>query len=177
MATQDVPGASPANRDELHAGCWAEHADGSLIFVKGAEGGKVVYEIYDLAYDPPVSYTDAMEEGGFKKQFSYPPVGVSKDRWTWHDKTAFPWDRVMKRALRPRPETAFAEDQMTAAERVAQSLKLRAREVHEDAIRHNSDDFARKGLAVLDRIAGALDGIARIASPKRHAAAKKARRR
>lgn len=39
MSTNDVPGANPVNKDILAAGCWAEHADGSLLFVKGNEGG------------------------------------------------------------------------------------------------------------------------------------------
>lgn len=31
MATDDVPGANPANADVLCAGCWAEHDDGSKL--------------------------------------------------------------------------------------------------------------------------------------------------
>lgn len=34
MATYDSPGSNPANNDKLSRGNWAEHADGSLIYVK-----------------------------------------------------------------------------------------------------------------------------------------------
>lgn len=90
MSTNDVPGANPKNAYVLAAGCWAEHADGSLIYVKGTENDQVVYEIYDIAQDPPVYYQDAMREKAFKQQFSFPPVGASPEEWTWHDKTPFP---------------------------------------------------------------------------------------
>jgi len=33
MSTNDVPGAKAANNDALAMGCWAEHADGSLILM------------------------------------------------------------------------------------------------------------------------------------------------
>ena len=49
MSTNDVPGANPANRDELAMGAWAEHADGSLIFVESTEGGTCIYEVFDLS--------------------------------------------------------------------------------------------------------------------------------
>lgn len=158
MSTHDVPGANPRNADVLAAGCWAEHEDGSLIFVKGTEGGSVVYEIYDVAQDPPVAYTDAMTEVAFKKQFTY-KSGVSTDKWTWHDKTPFPWDRVMKVIPRPRPQFADAHQTISAAQRVADSLRLRAREVQESDVSHRTDTVTRRGLAVLERIANALDKV------------------
>lgn len=49
MSTNDVPGANPKNADVLAMGCWAEHEDGSLIFVESVEGGTVVYSIFDIA--------------------------------------------------------------------------------------------------------------------------------
>lgn len=143
MSTNDVPGASPANKDELRAGCWAEHDDGSLIYVKGTERGSIVYEIYDMAMEPAVCYTDAMPETGFKKQFSYPPVGASKEKWTWHDKTPFDWRRVMKVVERPRPGHVSAEETMSAAARVAESLRLRGKEVVGDLHRHKSPEEVR----------------------------------
>lgn len=73
MATNDVPGANPSNADQLRMGCWAEHEDGSLIFVKSVEGSRVIYELYDVASNPIVQYTDAMPEEGFKTQFSWDP--------------------------------------------------------------------------------------------------------
>ncbi len=155
MSTNDVPGASAANRDELRAGCWAEHKDGSLIFVKGTEGGRVVYEIYDLSTDPPTRYQDAMLEAGFKNQFSYPPVGSSPDLWTWHDKTPFPWNRVMGK-YKPGVDYASVQDQMTAAARVAESLKLRAEEVKRGEYGHMTPETASLGRAIIDKITEAL---------------------
>lgn len=159
MATNDVPGANKANQDKLKAGCWAEHEDGSLIYVKGTEADQVIYEIYDVATEPPVSYTDAMPRAGFMKQFSVPPVGTSRIPWTWHDKTPFPWDRVMKDLKRPSPTVSRAKDLLSAAARVASSLSLRARKVTDDSIRHMDEAPGRRGRAVLDRIADALEQL------------------
>lgn len=157
MSTDEVPGANPANRDMLAMGCWAEHEDGSLILVKGVEA-KVVYEIYDVAVQPPVSYTDAMNESDFKKQFSWQPKdGKTKDRWTWHDKTPFPWSRVMAAfADRPRPGYAAAEDQISAAARVAESLNLRGQRVREESIKHNTEEVRPRSHEIIDRMASAL---------------------
>ena len=70
MSTNDVPGANPANADKLGAGSWAEHEDGSLIFVKGTERGDVVYEMFDLSRPgDQLSFTDAIKEDLFKQLF------------------------------------------------------------------------------------------------------------
>lgn len=157
MSTQDVPGANPANVDKLAAGSWGEHADGSLIFVKGNEGGQTIYEIYDVAQDPPVYYQDAMLETAFKKQFSFPPIGSSPEKWTWHDKTPFPWNRVMKNFSKPVPAQVSAETILTAAQRVAESLKLRAQRLDPSSLDANIDQTERKGRAILDRLQRAFD--------------------
>jgi hypothetical protein len=158
MSTADVPGANPKNHDVLSSGCWAEHADGSLIFVKGTELDQVVYEIFDVAADPPVSYTDAMPETAFKKSFSFPPSGVSTEKWTWHDKTPFPWNRVMQSFKRPRP-TVHAEEFVSAAARVAESLRLRAHALHEESVRAHTDQPATRGRAVLQKLSEALEEL------------------
>lgn len=158
MATQDVPGANPANRDELRTGAWAEHEDGSLLFVKGTEG-QVVYELYDLAQVPPVYYQDAMREAAFKTTFSFPPVGKSKEKWTWHDKTAFPWDRVMKTFDKPRPVNADVHDTLSAAARVAESLRLRAKEVLAADVEPNTEKTEPKGKGIISRIQRALNAF------------------
>lgn len=156
MATQDVPGANPKNHDTLAVGNWAEHEDGSLIFVKGVEHGKVVYEIYDLAQSPPIMYPDAMLEDAFKRQFSFPPVGDSDQKWTWHDKTAMPWSRVMKSFDNPRPVHTDPQDVFSAAQKVAESLRLRAKEVRKDDFGHMEDRVEKAGRSIVDRVA---DGI------------------
>lgn len=152
MSTQDVPGANPVNKDMLSAGCWAEHEDGSLLFVKGNEQSQVVYELYDLAQDPPLYYQDAMREEAFKDSFSYPPVGQSPEKWTWHDKTPFPWDRVMRTFDKPRPVHADVHDTLSAAARVAQSLRLRAQKLSDDAVEQNVEQVRTKGRAIMERI-------------------------
>ena len=130
MSTDDVPGFNPIHNDELAMGCWAEHEDGSLIFVESTEGNRVIYSMFDLDKDPIVEYRDAMSEKGFKERFSHP--NTDKLEWTWHDKTEFPWDRVMDDF--PAGEKTSAVATLTAAARVAQSLELRAQEIQE---RHN----------------------------------------
>jgi hypothetical protein len=132
MSTHDVPGYNPDNKDQLAMGCWAEHEDGSLILVEGVEGGRAIYSIFDMAADPPVEYRDAMPEDGFKKQFSYEPKASDKDDliWTWHDKTPFPWDRIMDDITSGARHPSAAHT-LTAAQHVAESLKLRARELRD----------------------------------------------
>lgn len=153
MATQDVPGANPANNDTLRMGAWAEHDDGSLLFVKGTENDQVVYELYDVEQTPPVYYQDAMREQAFKDQFSFPPVGKSKEKWTWHDKTPFPWTRVMQTFDKPRPVHADVHDTLSAAARVAESLRLRAQKLQPEDVQPNSEQTVPAGgRGIVDRI-------------------------
>lgn len=160
MSTNDVPGANPANKDVLASGCWAEHNDGSLIFVKGTENGQVVYEIYDIAQDPPVYYQDAMREQAFKDQFSFPPVGTSAVEWTWHDKTPFPWNRVMKTFDKPHPTAASAGDILSAAARVADSLKLRAQKLTAETVEPKTEQVRTRTRSILERFERALEAFA-----------------
>lgn len=133
MATNDVPGANPKNNDKLSRGCWAEHEDGSLIFVKDIdENDRVIFEIYDLSNDKhPVYYPQALTLKEFEKTFSYNPgkKDTSKIKWTWHDKTAMPWERVMRVIKNPLAVSANVQDSLTAATQVAESLRARIREV------------------------------------------------
>lgn len=163
MATSDVPGANKANIDELAAGAWAEHEDKSLLYVKGTENDQVVYELYDVAQDPPVYYQDAMRAQAFKDAFSFPPVGQSKEKWTWHDKTPFPWSRVMKTFDRPVPMPADVHDTLTAAARVAESLRLKAQRLVKEQVAPNIEQEAPKvggsGKRIIDRLQKALDAF------------------
>lgn len=136
MSTNDVPGFNPRNRDKLAMGAWAEHEDGSLIVVESVEAGTVVYSIFDVARKPPVEYRDAMPEDGFKARFSWRPEDDDDDeniKWTWHDKTLFPWDRVM-RDFPSGVRRVSADDELNAAQRVAESLNLRAEQVRDREI-------------------------------------------
>jgi len=159
MSQQDVPGANSANKDILAAACWAEHEDGSLLYVKGTENGQVVYELYDVSQDPVMNYQDAMREGAFKTQFSFPPVGTSSEKWTWHDKTPFPWDRVMKHINTPTPRHADVHDQLSAAARVAESLRLKGQKLKEEAVEHMTERSANRGVAIIDRLQRAFDAF------------------
>ena len=115
MSTNDVPGARKANNDELAMGCWAEHEDESLIFVESTEGGRVIYSIFDMEKDPVIEYRDAMAIGAFKKLFSY---DGKNDKWTWHDKTPFPWDRIIQAGGRDGVRYADVEAHLSEAERI-----------------------------------------------------------
>jgi hypothetical protein len=89
-----------------------------------------------------------MREEAFKKAFSWKSgEAVTADRWTWHDKTPFDWDRVIKAGARPGLKYPSAADQLTAARRVAEALKLKAHAVAKEGL---SDKKARK-LARLSR--------------------------
>jgi len=117
MSTKDVPGSNPANNDELAMGCWAESDDGSLILVEAVEGNQVVFSIFDVSKDPVVEYRDAMPKDGFETEFS-------KNDWTHHDKTPFPWDKVMEN-FNSGSRFASAEGLLNAAEKVAQHRGLK----------------------------------------------------
>ncbi len=160
MSTNDVPGAKASNRDVLAAGCWSEHEDGTLIFVKGTED-RVVYEIYDMADDPPTTYTDAMAEEEFKKFFSWDPKGEGL-KWTWHDKTPFPWERIIKVSPRPKPSYASADAHASAAQKVVNSLRRRGHNIAERKARreemgHMVEQEGSRGMLVLEKIATALE--------------------
>lgn len=126
MSTNDVPGFNPANNDVLANGCWASHEDGSLLLVQSTEGGRVVYMMFDIA-DGITEYRDAMPEKQFKEIFSWSNTSKKKIdvKWTWHDKTPFPWDRIIKDGAKDGVHYPSAEDQLSAAEKVAKSLRLR----------------------------------------------------
>jgi hypothetical protein len=159
--THDVPGANPGNADVLKAGCWSEHDDGSLIYVKGTEGQQIVYEIYDVAQEPPVYYQDAMREEDFKESFSFPPTGTSSEKWKWRDKTPFPWHKVMKTFDKPRPVHSDVHDTLTAATRVAQSLRLRAQNLHPEDVSPKIDQEVPKGgRTIWQRIQRAIEVLA-----------------
>ena len=159
MSTNDVPGANSANKDVLAAGSWAEHDDGSLLFVKGTENQQVVYELYDVAGDQPTYYQHAMLESDFKNFFSHPPTGKSKELWTWHDKTPFPWNRVMKLVDKPQPIHANVIDTISAAARVAESLKLRAQKLKKDDVEPNVDQERPKNRSIIERIEDAISAF------------------
>lgn len=159
MSTQDVPGSNPSNCDALKMGCWAEHKDGSLIFIKSVENGTVIYEMFDLSQKDVTQYTDAMPLEGFNKQFSYSPTKNPTDLWTWHDKTPMPWSRVIKAGARDGVQYACAADQLAAAARVAQSLGLVQKPFDPGTVAHMVEQIGPKAYNILERIQNAIDTL------------------
>lgn len=154
MSTNDVPGAKKQNNDVLATGCWAEHKDGSMIFVDGVEAGTVVYSLFDRDQDDPVEYRDAMDEKGFKDQFSWKKG--DKDKWTWHDKTPFPWDKIMK-TFPAGVKPVSAEAEMSAAKRIARSLKIRAGKVRD----HHDEEpsWQKPAIEMMNAITRAIKSV------------------
>lgn len=160
MSTNDVPGANPRNNDSLARGCWAEHKDGSLINVESTEGGRVVYSIFDRATQPIVEYRDAMAEGAFKKSFSWNPKDPASEQWTWHDKTPFPWDLVIKAGARDGARYASAEDHLTAAERVRRSREIHhGHAVDPRELETRIDQIGEKASRIIRRLQRAIDQL------------------
>jgi len=159
MSTNDVPGANPIHNDVLAMGCWAEHDDGSLIYVQSAEGGRIVYQMFDLSEDPIVEYRDAMPEQGFKKTFSWDASDPDSEKWTWHDKTPFPWGRVIQHGAKDGVHHASAHDLLSAAARVATSLKTKGREYKKGIDDHMMDIKAKGPVRnrIIDKVQSAID--------------------
>ncbi len=167
MSTNDVPGANPRNGDELAMGCWAEHDDGSLIFVESTEVSRVIYSMFDMSKEPPIEYRDAMPEASFKKTFSWDPKSTKSEKWVWHDKTPFPWDRIIKNGFPDGGRLASADDVMTAAERVAESLRIRGANIARDRFQHRAEQEVPQPQAadafsvILDKVGRALRELQR----------------
>lgn len=171
MSTNDVPGAVPANNDELHIGCWAEAADGSMILVEGVETDRVVFAVFDLTKNPPTDYRTAMPLKVFKDTFTWKGgkgKGGSIDKWTWHDKTPFDWNRVIKAGFPEGERAAFASDQLSAAARVAASLRELGEAVAEkpigDRYDHRTERVERTGRTrdlIMDKLGRAIGELLR----------------
>lgn len=156
MSTPDVPGHNPANNDVLAMGCWAEHQDESLILVENTEGGRVIYSVFDMSKTPPMEYRDSMAEGAFKKTYSWDPK-KSKDRWTWHDKTQFPWDKLIGTGLRDGVKHVHADDQISAAERIIRNREIhRGSPVDRETARTRVDSLGKKAKHILRRLEDAI---------------------
>lgn len=164
MSTNDVPGlkdntGKSKHNDELAMGAWAEHDDGSLIFVESVEDGRVVYSVFDLAETEVVEYRDAMSELGFKKAFSWDSDDKIIDSpWTWHDKTAFPWDRVIASGSKQGTRHASADQLLSAAERVARSRAMHRRQFDYDSALAKAGSVGR---TIVDKVQRALGELRR----------------
>ncbi len=162
MSTNDVPGYKATNNDALAMGCWAEHEDGSLILIESTEGGRVIYSIFDVATIPITEFRDSMAEGAFKKAFSWAQGKSKEDLWTWHDKTAFPWDKIIKSGARDGTRYASVEDHLSAAERVRRSREIHSgRPVDPEEIAHRFDQLGEKAEGIIARLQRAIAGLPR----------------
>jgi hypothetical protein len=170
MSTNDVPGLKDTktgkskHNDELAMGCWAEHDDGSMIFVESSEDGRIVYSVFDLADVEVIEYRDSMSELGFKKAFSYVADADDDDDdgddfatpWTWHDKTPFPWDRVIAMGGRDGGRPASAEHVLNAAEKVARSRNMHRRKFNYDSALAKAGSLGGRIVGKIQRAIGEL---------------------
>lgn len=147
MSTNDVPGFNPDNGDHLAMGCWAEHSDGSLVFVESTEGGSVVYSVFDISKMPIIEYRDTKKVNEFSETFTYMKRGDIQ--WLWHDKTPFPWDRIINLDGSKNSKFANVSDQINSASQIADSLKLRAKE-------RNPEDFNNRIPQIVQDIKGKI---------------------
>ena len=131
MATPEVPGYLPQNQDTLAAGCWGEHKDdSSLILVEEVENERVIYTIFDI--DNKKEFRDQMPIDLFMRSYSYVSgESVASLQWVWHDKTIFPWRKVID-------NDALIERKETAAVKVAENLNLEGKELVKDPKRFSS---------------------------------------
>ena len=207
MSTSDVPGNKKEHHDELGHGCWAEHEDGSLILVQSTEDKRVIYDVFDLkpgvatpegttVSKSVIEYRDVKAEKEFKKDFSYDPAKGKKDgvneEWTWHDKTPFPWQRVIDAGMKlaelkhvdptgvlttaaalgnavssatgtgaDAEPFANSDELLTAAQRVAATLKLKGKAFHPSAASHLTSSKGGKTAkaTVMGRIKGAFSAL------------------
>lgn len=173
MSTNDVPGHNSANRDELRAGCWAEHQDGSLIYIYAVEADMVSYRIFDMTKSPPLEYLDRMAVKEFGELFSCDPkdvervvavargkgkARVTKQLYTWHDKTPFPVERILDEGIDPGPKVSPAPHVMrSAAHKVAEALRLRAKDVDPGDYEHRADKNV--AMTIGQKIGRAIDAL------------------
>jgi len=160
MSTTAVPGADPKNLDQLDQGCWAEDAgQTSLVHVIGHEHGSVVFQLYDLSETPIIFYQDAMLAKDFKDFFSVPPFGTSDVTWTWHDKTNFPFDRVMKRFSSKTSHHADVQDQLSIVQKIAQKLHMTGSRLAKEELTAQVEQQRSRGEAIIEVIGEALGKI------------------
>lgn len=143
MSTNDVPGSNPINNDILSMGSWAEHKDGSLILVESTEGDRIIYSMFDMSKEPPIEYRDAMPKVSFEKTFSWSKDKSStkniNEKWEWHDKTPFLWDRIIKKGFPDGGRLPSAEHVLSAAERIAESLRLKGETIEQHRVNETRD--------------------------------------
>jgi len=159
MATCDVPGTNPANNDDLHIGCWGEADDDSLIFVEGVSNAenRVIYSIFDMSNkNNPFEYRDSMPKDGFEKMFSKDSSG----KWTWHDKTPFPWEGRIMNCFPDGQRIPSAKQIISAAKRIATSRNLIGHPIKKQDYKHMVKQIISKtGDSIINKLQKALDKV------------------
>jgi hypothetical protein len=160
MSTTDVPGFDPRNGDRLHEGCWAEHPDRSLLHILQHEGGRVVYDVFDLSHPGLVTRrVYAMPTESFNRAYSWRFTDPISRRWLWHDKTGFPWDRVFENLGGDEADLGEVEisESPDVAGRLAERLLLTVEAMTEEELSRLS---GRRIGDVVQRLRVALQGLA-----------------
>jgi len=79
-----------------------------------------------------VEYRASMLIGDFGRKFSVDPSKMSakkkQDSWTWHDKTPFPWEKIMQKGVREGLRHPSADQLLSQARRVEESAAKRVRD-------------------------------------------------
>lgn len=163
MATQDVPGfddvKSDAKNDELGIGMWGEHDDESLILVEGVEQGRVIFSMFDMSPTPPMEYRDSLPEQQFKRQFSWnSDESIVNKGWRWHDKTQFPWNKIMDN-FSDGTRYPSADYVVNEAQRIAKIKSLRGAVVKRENYSHMMENVGRKGRVIIDKIQRAVNEL------------------
>jgi len=149
MSTLDVPSFGSAKSDQLALGVWGEHKDGSLIFIASVENHRVIFEIFDLSGGKVVEYRDAMPEDDFKRKFSWSsPDKLKTGPWIFHDKTPFPWDKVIAAGSPSGTRLASAQDVLDHADAVKTS-RDRLLNPNPSAAQQVADDLKIQGTELL----------------------------
>lgn len=157
MSTNDVPGANAANNDELAMGCWAEHPDGSYLLVLSTENDEVIFSMFDTKDPTTPQYNDKLPKKEFEKHFSWDSKNSNSIKWTWHDKTPFPWNLIIKAgAAKDGVMSSSADSQIKSAAAVmAKVLKMAKQDFNPDEFAHLMDKESPK--SILKNIQSKID--------------------
>jgi hypothetical protein len=114
-------------------------------------------------------YVDAMPIESFNRAYSWRPADPVSVRWVWHDKTGFPWERVLDHAAEDpgheadHVETVAAEpteiltpEVRSVAAQLAARLQLIGEELSPEALSHLG---GRRVGSLLQRLNAALEEL------------------
>ena len=168
MSTQCAPGYKGSNSDSandvLFKGCWAEADAESLLFVEDIDekDNIVIFNIFDLSKDPILDYRDSMTIDDFKEEFSYGSKMNKKikgNKWTWHDKTKFPWKKIIKAGGQDGMRIAEANQVLSLAAQLAAHKHLRGNPVDkQDKLKYLDPEEKSNMKKLVAKLKNVLDG-------------------